>query len=136
MVLTINTNLIDQPVAIDTYQFDEFVVGYDSYMNNGATEHELNYLKGEIVNGEFMICVNAVDTGLEQCAWGYDGPEKKPEYVTVDLYSNGTPQPLNNGNSQSQSQSSSNNNENENNNVQSQSQETTIIICNDGKCKP
>jgi hypothetical protein len=57
--------------------------------------------------------------------------QKKPEYVTVNIYSGISPQPIEGG-QQSQSQSSSNNNNNENENSLSQSQATTIYICKEG----
>jgi hypothetical protein len=75
---------------------------------------------------------------MENYAFGYDSEAKELVYVQVDLLGSYAPQPINNNNGnndQSQAQSSSNENNNENNNALSQSQETTIIICNDGKCK-
>lgn len=133
--LTVNTNLASQPIGIDTYQFDRFIATHDSYLDSGGTQIELNYEKGEIVNGEFEICVYPSMVDMEKCANGYDSEAREPVYVTIDLYGSNSPQPIDQGDDQSQSQSSSNENNNENNNAQSQSQETTIIICNDGKCK-
>jgi hypothetical protein len=131
--LTVDTNLAGQPVEIDTYQFEQFIVTHESYMDNGITEIELNYNKGEVVNGEFELCVYAMTANMEKCAFGYDGEEKAPVYVTVDLYGSFAPQPIENNQGNSQSQASSNNNEN--NNALSQSQETKIYIRNDGECK-
>ena len=70
-----------------------------------------------------------LNNGVNSCNTGYDGPEKEPEYVSINLV---VTNDNNNGNEdQSQSQSSSNNN----NNALSQSQETKIYICNDEGCK-
>ena len=96
------------------------------------TEITLNYQKDQIDAGEFQICVRLND-GAQGCGNEYDSEAKRPEYVTVNIYSSNTPSPVE---GPSQSQSSSNNNNNENENSLSQSQATTIIICNDRKCKP
>jgi hypothetical protein len=131
--LTVNTNLQPQNAKIETYQFDNWVQVNQAYLNGGTTQIELNYQKEAIQNNnEFGICVTAESSNLRSCGYGYDSSEKKPEYVTVDLYGDHGQQSFSEP-SQSQAQSSSNNNEN--NNALSQSQETTIIICNDGKCK-
>ena len=130
--LTINTNLVSQPVEIDTYQFDQFLVTHQSYMDNGETQIEINYEPGEVVNGEFKLCAYAMEADMERCVWGYDSEAKEPVYFNVDFYGSYS-QPVENNRGNSQSQSSANNNEN--NNAQSQSQETTIIICNNGKCE-
>ena len=135
--LTINTNLVSQPVEIDTYQFDQFVSTHHGYMDNGMTQIEIDYEKGEIVNGEFEVCVYPSQVDMDRCANGYDSKAKEPVYVSIDLFGSNSPQPVDQprGQENSQSQSSANNNENENNNALSQSQETTIYICNDGKCQ-
>lgn len=135
--LTVNTNLVQQPIAIDAFQFDEFIAGYDEYITPGPNEIVLEFYKGEIQTGEFSICVKAVDIGLRQCGYGYNTDKKEPAYVTVNLYQTNSPTPtVPDDQSQSQAQSSNNENNNENNNALSQSQETTIIICKDGDCKP
>ncbi len=133
--LTVNTNLAGQPIEIDTYQFDQFLVTHDSYMDNGVTEIELNYNPGEVVNGEFELCVYAMTANMEKCSFAYDNEAKEPVYVTVDLYGSFTPQPIENDQGYSQSQVSSSENNNENSNAQSQSVENNIYICNDGECK-
>ena len=124
--LTINTNLVSQPVEIDTYQFDQFVAMHNSYIDNGITEIELNYEPGEVVNEEFELCAYPMNTELEQCAFGYNTEEKEPVYVTVDVYGSYAPQPVD--------QQNQNENQNNNANGQSQEQKTQIYICNDGKC--
>ena len=134
--LTVNTNLAGQPVEIYTSQFGENVEIHDSYMDNGYTEFELLYDRGMVVNGEFKICVYAVNADIEECTYGYDSEAKKPEYVSVDLFGSNMPsqpQPVEQPPQQDQSQSQSSNNEN--NNANSQSQTTNIYICNDGECK-
>ena len=130
--LTVNTNLAGQPVEIYTSQFGENVEIHDSYMDNGYTEFELLYDRGMVVNGEFKICVYAVNADIEECTYGYDSEAKKPEYVSVDLFGSIIPQPVQQQDqAQSQSQSSSNENNNANSNTQSQ----TIIICQQEKCE-
>ncbi len=129
--LTVNTNLAGQPVEIYTSQFGENVEIHDSYMDNGYTEFELLYDRGMVINGEFKICVYAVNADIEECTYGYDSEEKRPEYVAVDLFGSNMPpsQPVQQD--QAQSQSSSNENNNANSNTQSQ----TIIICQQEKCE-
>jgi hypothetical protein len=107
--LTVNTNLGSQPANIETYQHGNKVYSHGWSIGAGTTT-------------------------LRSCGTGYNSEANKPEYVSVSLFgSTQPPQQLQQqGPSQSQSQSSNN----ENNNALSQSQETTIIICNDGKCKP
>jgi hypothetical protein len=85
--------------------------------------------------GDFEVCAIAQE-GMKQCATGYNSEHKEPAYVSIDMYSNNTPQPVQEDQSHlpAQSQAQSNNNENENNNALSQSQETKIYICNDGEC--
>jgi len=60
----------------------------------------------------------------------YDSPEKKPEYVTVNIHRDFTYLD-GNQNPQSQSQSQASENNNANSNTQSQ----TIIICQHEKCE-
>lgn len=127
--VTINTNLVSQPVYLDTFQFGQFVGSFDSYMNNGASETVIQFENGEMQTGDFEICAIA-DEGMKQCATGYNGEEKEPEYMTIGIYSNNTPQPVYGNQPQSQAQSSNN----ENNNALSQSQGTTIYICKEGGC--
>ena len=88
-----------------------------------------------VVNGEFKICVYAVNADIEGCAYGYDSEAKKPEYVAVDLFRSNMPpsQPVQQEQSQAQSQSSNNENNNANSNTQSQT--TQIIICQQEKCE-
>jgi hypothetical protein len=137
LYLTVNTNLAPQNVAIDTFQYDEFIVGHDSYINSGTNEIVNEYYKGEIQTGDFSVCVKAIDTELRQCSYGYNSEAKEPAYITVNLYQTNSPTPtVPDDQSQSQAQSSNNENNNENNNALSQSQVTTIIICNKGECKP
>jgi hypothetical protein len=68
---------------------------------------------------------------VNNCNTGYNGPEKKPVYVQVNLHGETN---SNEGQSQSQSQSSNNENNNNNENSLSQSQATTIYICKEGGC--
>lgn len=136
-ITVIDSNQRPQQAAIGTYQDGYRVSEEFYYINQGTTEITLQYREGAIENGEFDICV-AVSGGIQGCGKGYDGPEKKPEYVRVNVHSDFVPvveEEQNNGNSQSQSQSSNNENNNENNNALSQSQETKIYICNEGGCK-
>lgn len=128
VIVTINTNLASQPVYLDAYQYGQFVAGYDSYIDTGSSETELAFENGEIDNGEFEICATVIDV-IQQCAYGYSGEEKEPEYMTIDMYSNNTPQPVQ-GNQQQQAQSQSQSSNNENNNKQ----ETTIYICKENGC--
>jgi hypothetical protein len=123
--LTVDSNQRSQEGTIRTYQYDRVVNTRLDWIEQGITQLTLNYQEDQIDNGEFQICVKLWD-GLEGCDNGYDGQEKKPENVYVNIHRMNVPVE-NEGNAQSQSQSS--NNQNENNNAQSQSQETKIIIC-------
>lgn len=131
LYLTVDSNQGSQDGTIQTSQYGRVVDTRLQYITQGNYQYELRYQKGQVDNGDFQICVT-LNNGVNNCNTGYDGPEKKPEYVTVNLYRDVVPQASDND-AQSQSQSSSNNNNNEN--LQSQSQSTTIYICNDGMCK-
>jgi hypothetical protein len=131
--LTVNSDFPSQQASIGTYQSGDNVDERYGFVNLGTTEITLNYQMGQVENGPFQICIRLNDE-VQECGKGFDSEEKKPEYVIVNLHG-GDPTPMpSKGNSQAQS--SSNNNNNENENSLSQSQATTIIICNDGKCKP
>jgi hypothetical protein len=130
--LTVNTNVGSQPANIETYQHGNKVYSHGWSIGAGTTT--LEYPDDLIETGSYEICITAQYDNLRSCGTGYNSEANKPEYVSVSLFgSTQPPQQLQQqGPSQSQSQSSNN----ENNNALSQSQETTIIICNDGKCKP
>jgi hypothetical protein len=132
--ITVNTNLQAQSARTEVYQFGDRV--YTSQMQSifsPTTNLKIQLPDGAVeTEADIKTCVIAEVSNLQNCATVYHA-KKQPEYVTIELYgSQPQPQPQPTGSSQSQTQSSSN----ENNNALSQSQETTVIICNDGKCNP
>jgi hypothetical protein len=131
LYLTVDSNQGSQDGTIQTSPYGRVVDTRLQYITQGNYQYELRYQKGQVDNGDFQICVT-LNNGVNNCNTGYDGPEKKPVNVYVNLQAGDpTPMVLNDGNSQAQSSS----NENNNNNTLSQSQETKIYICNDEGCK-
>jgi hypothetical protein len=115
--LTIDSNQRSQDAFVTTYQYGDIVSsGPNIFVNQGTSEETLTYQSGQVDEGEFRICVRLND-GVEGCGNGYNSPEKKPEYVNINI--NRQQVLLGNNNAQSQSQS----------------QETTIYICNDDGCR-
>lgn len=123
--LTIDTNQRNQDASIETYQHGNQIDTRTGFINTGITELTLQYPEALVETGDFRICVRLYD-GVEGCGIGYNSPEKKPEYVSVNIQRQ---QVLidesNSGQSQSQSQSQSN----ENNNADSNSNTNTVIVC-------
>jgi len=110
--LAINTNLQSQTARIETFQFGTMIaVNNNEHINPGTTNIDLQYSDGFIEDGaSIQICVTAQSDNIRSCGNGYNSQEKKPEYVSVDLYGS-IPQPQlqqepqQGGQSQSQSQS-------------------------------
>ena len=127
LYLTVDSNQGSQDGTIQTSQYGQVVDTRLQYITQGNYQYELRYQKGQVDNGDFQICVT-LNNGVNNCSNGYNGSEKKPVYVHVNLRGE------TNDNTESQSQTQSSNNENNNNNALSQSQETTIYICKEGGC--
>jgi hypothetical protein len=117
--LTVNSDLSSQSANIVTWQGASEKYSHNDFINTGSTQLTLEYPDGLINTGEFRLCVTA--GSYSNCSLGYNSEEKKPEYITVDLYAPRSIVPQTHeqqGQSQSQSQSSDN----------------TIIICNREQC--
>ena len=127
LYLTVDSNQGSQDGTIQTSQNGRVVDTRLQHITQGNYQYELRYRKGQVDNGDFQICVT-LNNGVNNCNTGYDGPEKKPVYVHVNLHGETY------DNTESQSPAQSSNNENNNNNALSQSQETTIYICKEGGC--
>ena len=130
LYLTVDSNQGRQDGTIQTSQYGRVVDTRLQYITQGNYQYELRYQKGQVDNGDFQICVT-LNNGVNNCNTGYNGPEKKPVYVHVNLHGETN---SNEGQSQSQSQSSNNENNNNNENSLSQSQATTIYIRKEGGC--
>lgn len=115
LYLTVNSNQGSQDGTIQTSQYGKVVDTRLRYITQGNYQYELRYQKGQVDNGDFHICV-MLNNGVNNYSTGYNGPEKKPVYVHVNLHGE------TNDNTESQSQAQSSNNENNNNNALSQSQ--------------
>jgi hypothetical protein len=83
--LTVDSNQRPQEGTILTYQYDRVVDTRLDWIEQGITQLTLNYQEDQIDNGEFQICVELWD-GLQGCGNGYDGKEKKPENVYVNIH--------------------------------------------------
>jgi hypothetical protein len=85
LYLTIDTNLANQPIRIDTNQYGQTVYSHSGSMNPGRNEITLQYPNHLVDNGPFEICVGTWNNG-QSCGNGNNGEEKKPESVFVSLY--------------------------------------------------
>jgi len=130
LYLTVDSNQGSQDGTIQTSQYGRVVDTRLQYITQGNYQYELRYQEGQVDNGDFQICVT-LNNGVINCNTTYNGPEKKPVYVHVNLHGETN---SNEGQSQSQSQSSNNENNNNNENSLSQSQATTIYICKEEGC--
>ena len=86
--LTIDTNQRSQDVRIETYQHGDQIDTRTGFINTGITELTLQYTEGLVETGDFRICVTALSDNLYACGNGYNSKEKKPEYVSVNLFRN------------------------------------------------
>jgi hypothetical protein len=83
--LNVDTNLPSQDAEIDTFQYGRFLDTQDMYVSNGYYEYELSYPSGLIDEGPFEVCVYLVYDDIEECGSGYNGEEKEPESVYVNM---------------------------------------------------
>jgi hypothetical protein len=83
--LTVDSNQRPKEGTVLTYQYDRVVDTRLDWIEQGITQLTLNYQEDQIDNGEFQICVELWD-GLQGCGNGYDGKEKKPENVYVNIH--------------------------------------------------
>ena len=111
LYLTVNTNLPNQDIGIDTYQYGNRIYSHSGFINTGTNEITLNYPRDLVDNGPFRICIGTWNDG-QACGDGYNSEEKKPEGVYVSLYVFAPP-PEDTDQSQSQSQD----------------QQQTVIVC-------
>ena len=140
--LTIDTNQRSQDVRIETYQHGDQIDTRTGFINTGITELTLQYTEGLVETGDFRICVTALSDNLYACGNGYNSKEKKPEYVSVNLFRNLVyADEDTSSNSASSSSSSSSDSESNSASTSSSSIENTneniIVICPEsgGACK-
>lgn len=126
LYLTVDTNLRNQDIEIETYQRGDNIYGHNGFMITGSNEYTLNYPNGLIDTGSFQVCINTNDGRF--CGDGNNSEQKQPENVFINAYEG-----RNFGSvpetdvSTSQSQASSQEVEQETSQSQSQSGGDTII---------
>ena len=76
-----------QNAEVDTFQDDRFISTHDQFIDQGSWVYRLQYENGDINNGQFEVCVFLTSDQIESCGSGYNGEEKEPESVFVDLTS-------------------------------------------------
>lgn len=139
--LTINTNQRSQDVRIETYQHGNQIDTRTGFINTGITELTLQYTEGLIETGDFRICVTALSDNLYACRNGYNSEEKKPEYVSVNLFRSLVYADEDTNSNSASSSSSSSDSESNSASTSSASienrNENIIVICPEsgGKCK-
>jgi hypothetical protein len=141
--LTIDTNQRSQDVRIETYQHGNQINTRTGFTNTGITELTLQYAEGLIETGDFRICVTALSDNLYACGNGYNSEEKKPEYVSVNLFRSLVYADEDANSNSASSSSSSSNSDSESNSASTSSasientNENIIVICPEsgGTCK-
>ena len=125
LYLTVDTNIRNQDIGIETYQHGRNIYSHDGFMNAGLNEYTLNYPNGFIDIGQFQICIQTNDGRF--CGDGFNSEEKRPENVFINANEgrNFGSVPQQQDDSQGQSQAS--NQEQLTSQSQSQTQGDTII---------
>ena len=84
--LTVDTNQRSQDVRIETFQHGNRIDTCNGFINTGITEITLQYPEGLIETGDFRIYVTVLSDNLYAYGNGYNSEEKKPEYVSINLF--------------------------------------------------